>query len=188
MFSQQNAHFLQQENKFPDEYNCKKNIGQTLQLNAARDQGLSLQTCCEEKKYIYSWVYLSKREVWENRSISMIDNCKSCASLVRAKIFAHHWSEWKYCVSRKIASLGTSLHRCASPMQEGKNASPEKSYTNQFEISATERWYNLRPIMKEDIYIYMHQCASPMQGEKCIPRKLHVEKSNSTNQFEISAS
>ena len=52
MFSQQNAHFLQQENKFPDEYNCKKNIGQTLQLNAARDQGLSLQTCCEGKKYI----------------------------------------------------------------------------------------------------------------------------------------
>ena len=135
---------------------AKKNIGQTLQLNAARDQGLSLQTCCEENKYIESWVYLSKIEVWENRSISMIDNCKSCASLVRAKIFAHHWSEWKYCVSRKIASLGTSLHRCASPMQEGKNASPEKSYTNQFEISATERWYNLRPIMKEDIYIYIY--------------------------------
>ena len=42
-------------------------------MNAARDQGLSAETCCAEReKYILSLV-LPKRKVWENRSINMIE-------------------------------------------------------------------------------------------------------------------
>ena len=111
------------------------------------------------KKYIVlissyknlTWRRRKNHKSWNHNKTPFFCSKKIYFSVKTTANLSHHWSEWKYCASRKI----TSWHLFAS--MRFANASPEnlptlhveKSNTNQFVIY---RWYNLRPRMKEDIF------------------------------------